>query len=188
MIVFHGVGTKRKKNGSRILFDGKFEDDMRDHWTERVLCLSEDEVLGRSKTARDLVLHLGHGVRIDRATTDIDFGIQLTDWNQFRRLKVALLKKGFESNSGTEYRLSHSAGPVDLITFGGVENKHSTVSWPPSRELEMNVLGFQDALTHCELVRVKEEPVVDVPVATPSALSIMKTIAWIGPVYAGRIH
>jgi predicted nucleotidyltransferase len=130
-------------------------------------------------TARDLFLYLGHGVRIDRATTDIDFGIQVSGWDQFYSLRSALLTKGFQSKSKTEYRLNHPAAPVDLIPFGDVlEDENAIVHWPPSGELAMNVLGFQDAIANCELVRVQEQPIVDVPVATPSGISILKTIAW----------
>jgi len=31
-------------------------------------------------TARDLVLHYGHGAAIRRATQDVDFAIEVPDW------------------------------------------------------------------------------------------------------------
>ena len=34
-------------------------------------------------SARDLVLHLGYGAKIKRATADIDFGIQVPNWQTF---------------------------------------------------------------------------------------------------------
>jgi predicted nucleotidyltransferase len=34
-------------------------------------------------TARDLILHHGHGMGIARATRDIDFGIEVPDWATF---------------------------------------------------------------------------------------------------------
>ena len=39
-------------------------------------------------TARDLVLHHGHGARIQRATDDVDFAIEVPDWNAFDVLTV----------------------------------------------------------------------------------------------------
>lgn len=42
-------------------------------------------VVGAS--ARDIVLHYGHNARIQRATADVDFGIQVPDWSAFEALK-----------------------------------------------------------------------------------------------------
>ncbi|MBL7004780.1 MAG: hypothetical protein ISR69_12250 [Gammaproteobacteria bacterium] len=35
-------------------------------------------------TARDLVFHYGLGAVVKRATADIDFGIQVESWQQFK--------------------------------------------------------------------------------------------------------
>lgn len=42
-------------------------------------------VVGAS--ARDLVLHYGYGATIKRATADIDFGIQVSDWETFEAFR-----------------------------------------------------------------------------------------------------
>lgn len=49
-------------------------------------------------TARDLVLHHYYGARIQRATQDIDFAIQVADWSAFSALTDALEKEGFEAH------------------------------------------------------------------------------------------
>lgn len=41
--------------------------------------------------ARDLLLHYGHGVPITRATTDIDLGVTVGSWDEFRQLRDACL-------------------------------------------------------------------------------------------------
>lgn len=46
-------------------------------------------------SARDMVLHHGHGARIQRATSDLDFGIQVPDWAGFKLLKAQLIEAGF---------------------------------------------------------------------------------------------
>ena len=43
-------------------------------------------VLVVGATARDAVLHYAHGTPIQRATTDIDFGIQVASWQEFEQL------------------------------------------------------------------------------------------------------
>lgn len=43
-------------------------------------------------TARDYVLHYGYGADIRRATTDIDFGIEVESWVIFKKLKDTLQK------------------------------------------------------------------------------------------------
>ena len=42
----------------------------------------------------------------------------------------------------------------------------------------MSVLGFHEACDHAEMVRVQDEPPVDVPVATPAGMAVLKLIAW----------
>ena len=42
----------------------------------------------------------------------------------------------------------------------------------------MNVLGFQEACDAAEWVRVQDEPELDVPVATPAGMVLLKIIAW----------
>ena len=42
--------------------------------------------------ARDLLLHYGHGVPITRATTDIDLGVTVGSWDEFRQLRDACLE------------------------------------------------------------------------------------------------
>ena len=42
--------------------------------------------------ARDLLLHYGYGVPITRATTDVDLGVAVAGWREFRQLRDALLE------------------------------------------------------------------------------------------------
>jgi predicted nucleotidyltransferase len=43
-------------------------------------------------TARDLLLHYGHGAKIQRATADVDFAIEIPSWAAFDALKDSLLR------------------------------------------------------------------------------------------------
>ncbi len=42
-------------------------------------------------TARDMILIHGYGIEPKRGTEDIDFGIQVSDWDQFEKLKNGLI-------------------------------------------------------------------------------------------------
>ena len=37
-------------------------------------------------TARDLIIHYGYGIAVERATADIDLGVQVSNWTEFDRL------------------------------------------------------------------------------------------------------
>lgn len=56
-------------------------------------------------TARDTVLHYGHDTPIQRATTDIDFGVQVASWQEFEQVKQQLIEAGFNKTDKT-YRLT----------------------------------------------------------------------------------
>jgi predicted nucleotidyltransferase len=86
-------------------------------------------VVGAS--ARDIVLHYGHNARIQRATTDVDFGIQVPDWSAFEALKDHLLESGFSETRAQHRVLSPGNVQVDIVPFGPVEDEESNIAWPP---------------------------------------------------------
>ena len=45
-------------------------------------------------SARDMILRHGHGIRTIRATVDIDIGIQLSNWNDYKKLSSDLINGG----------------------------------------------------------------------------------------------
>ena len=54
----------------------------------------EPEYVVIGATARDLILERGYNIPTTRATIDIDLGIEVEDWNQFKKLKDMLLATG----------------------------------------------------------------------------------------------
>ncbi|EAW30198.1 hypothetical protein GP2143_01605 [marine gamma proteobacterium HTCC2143] len=64
------------------------------------------------------------------------------------------------------------------MPFGEVEDEASNIAWPPEGDWVMNVLGFQEACDNAEIVRIQDEPPVDIPVATPEGMAVLKLIAW----------
>lgn len=128
--------------------------------------------------ARDIVLHHGHGIRPQRLTEDVDFGIQVSDWGQFRKLTDALISTGDFKLTKQTQRFVHKNGLlIDIVPFGPIEDGHR-ITWPPENAVIMNVLGFQEAFEHSQSVKLRSNPDLIIPVATPAGLAIMKIIAW----------
>ncbi len=133
-------------------------------------------VVGAS--ARDLVLHYGHGASIQRATTDVDFGIQVADWQAFAALKTMLISKGFQA-SQTQHRIASPHDlQVDLVPFGQLEDADANIQWPHDGDRIMSVLGFDEACADAEIVCIQSDPAVNIPVATPKGMVLLKLIAW----------
>ena len=128
--------------------------------------------------ARDLVLHYGHGAAIQRATSDIDFGIQIPNWAAFETLTERLLENGFEKSQSQHRLVSPEGIQVDIVPFGQLEDEGANIQWPPNGEIVMNVLGFQEACDYAEMVRIQNVPSVDIPVATPKGMTLLKLISW----------
>src|SRR5580658_9120585 len=134
-------------------------------------------------TARDLILVNVHGLRPGRATRDIDFGIAVESWAQFELLKERLLATNDFSASRAQQRLTFAdpnegiSIPVDLIPFRGVASANGTIAWPPSRDIVMNVAGFEEALTSSVLIEI--EAGLTVHVASVTGLTLLKLAAWV---------
>jgi predicted nucleotidyltransferase len=134
-------------------------------------------------TARDLILVNVHGLRPGRATRDIDFGIAVDSWAQFELLKERLLATNDFSASRAQQRLTFAAPhegisiPVDLIPFRGVASANGTIAWAPSRDIVMNVAGFEEALTSSVLIEIEAD--LSVHVASVAGLTLLKLVAWV---------
>ena len=134
-------------------------------------------VVGAS--ARDMVLHHGYGTDIRRATTDIDLGIQVSEWEAFQALKQSLLARGFVVTRSPHRLISPYDMPIDIVPFGGIEDTEARIAWPPEGDVVMNMLGFKEAFEHAQIVRLRDQlPRVDIRVATPAGMVLLKLIAW----------
>ncbi len=129
-------------------------------------------------TARDLILHHGHGANLQRATRDVDFAIEVPDWSTFESVKERLCAQGFQPTPASHRLVDTAGGIIDIIPFGPIQDKQATLAWPPAGETKMNMLGFREACDHAQWVRLQANPTLDVPVATPAGLTLLKLIAW----------
>jgi predicted nucleotidyltransferase len=128
--------------------------------------------------ARDLLLHYGHGVKISRVTADADFALAVADWNEFSKVRNALMASTvFAPHRHVAHRLQHAKfGPIDLIPFGSVEQPDGTIAWPPSGDEVMGVLGYAEAAASSISVTLPSGQSVRV-VSLPM-LAVLKVFAW----------
>ena len=130
--------------------------------------------------ARDIILQYGYGILTTRATADIDFGVQVSDWEHYKQLRDGLISTGkFTSDKKKAQRILFEKNfPVDIIPFGAIANLDNSVSWPPDHEVEMSTLGFEESCRHSLTVRLRSDPILDVQFSSLPGLALMKIISW----------
>lgn len=129
--------------------------------------------------ARDMVLHYGYGIEIRRATRDIDFAVKISNWEEFDTIKQLLVASGEFTETRVKHRLIYRKNiEVDIVPFGEIMEPDSTISWPPKHEIIMNVLGFEEAYDDAILVRIRDNPELDIRVASPQSMAVLKLLAW----------
>jgi predicted nucleotidyltransferase len=67
---------------------------------------------------------------------------------------------------------------LDVIPFGAIADAEANIAWPPRGETRMNVLGFNEAHDHSDLIRIQSDPEIRIRVATPIGMVLLKLIAW----------
>jgi predicted nucleotidyltransferase len=128
--------------------------------------------------ARDLLLQYALDLPIRRATNDIDFGIIVESWDEFTRLRNALIAtKKFQAHKTMRQRLAHESGLlIDLVPFGDLEEPSGQIAWPPDFSIVMSTVGFREAYDNSITVRIADDLVVKV--ASLAGLALMKIVAW----------
>lgn len=129
-------------------------------------------------TARDIVLELGFAIRPSRATRDLDLGVQVANWQEFEALANGLVALGEFVSSPAAQRFFHqqSGLPVDIVPFGGLAATNNAISWPPEYEVEMSILGFDEAYEHAWIVRLSSD--LEIPFVSPAGWALLKLFAW----------
>ena len=129
-------------------------------------------------TARDIVLNHCHTIKTDRATRDLDIGVEVDSWDEFQQLSKALVATGRFEATREQYRLKFGRFPVDIVPFGNVSPEGRTISWPPDQQVIMNIMGFKEAYHYGMNVRLSTAPLLDVKVPTIPGMALMKVISW----------
>ena len=128
--------------------------------------------------ARDLVLHYGHGIRVHRATEDVDLAMAVQDWEEYATVRRQMLESGlFTAPSQEFHRLRfREAIRLDIVPFGGVEQADRSIAWPPNAEPRMTVTGFTEAFENAQVILLPGN--IDIAVVNLPMLVLLKIIAW----------
>lgn len=131
-------------------------------------------------TARDIILEYVYQAGIRRATDDIDFGVAVENWEQYEKLKSALIAtEKFRADNKMEQRLWQGRGinemKIDLVPYGGIESPVGTVTFPPT-EFEMNTKGFAEAYQNSLKLKINDNAPIRI-VSLPG-LVILKFVAY----------
>lgn len=131
-------------------------------------------------TARDMILTYGYGIEATRATLDVDFAVQVADWDQYNKLKEGLMTTGyFKPSPKQRQRLIYKDDlRIDLIPFGAISGPDHSITWPPENDMKMNTLGFKEAYEHSLTVKFSSSSLLDIRFASLAGLALMKLISW----------
>jgi len=133
-------------------------------------------IIGAS--ARDIIFEYVYTIKPYRITNDIDFGINVRSWEDFDLLVDKLLKKGFyKLNENHKFGYKGLPG-IDIIPFGKISSDKSSIKWQGKNGKEMSVLGYDEAFSNTEIVRISKYPELTVNVISSYALVLLKLISW----------
>ena len=108
----------------------------------------EADVMLVGAMARDVLLMHAYGIKLPRATTDIDIALAARDWAAFHALRDALLaSEKFVARTTTLHKLVYVDLniAIDLIPFNGVEDAGGNITWPPDNAEVMSFIGYREA-------------------------------------------
>jgi predicted nucleotidyltransferase len=128
--------------------------------------------------ARDLILEHCHAIKPRRMTTDLDIGIEVAGWDEFSRLKGALLSQEGFSPTKDQYKVLYWGLELDIVPFGAISEDKRTISWPPDGAMIMNIMGFQEAFEACHFVQLSGDPLLVVSLPTVAGMALMKLVSW----------
>ncbi|OHE23009.1 MAG: hypothetical protein A2X92_09750 [Syntrophus sp. GWC2_56_31] len=128
--------------------------------------------------ARDLILKHGYGVEPSRITRDIDLGVRVADWEQFDRLKDALIATGKFTSTRERQRFHYETVWIDIVPFGDITDERKRISWPPEHSMFISVVGFDEAYESSVTARLSSAPELDIRLPTLAGLALLKVISW----------
>ncbi|BAU49561.1 hypothetical protein SVA_3013 [Sulfurifustis variabilis] len=126
---------------------------------------------------RVMLLEGVYGLPHGRATQDVDLGVMVANWEQYRALVERISQdKRFQPDPKQRQRLRfRDDGLLDLVPFGDIEARDRTIRWPPENDFAMSVIGFREAYAEAVVVSLDG---LSVPVVSPVGLALLKLVAW----------
>ncbi|RLB86318.1 MAG: hypothetical protein DRH26_17445 [Deltaproteobacteria bacterium] len=129
-------------------------------------------------TARDFVLSCLYGVKAPRMTLDIDFGVEIKDWESYEKIEASLIRTGQFKQSKEKQRFVFENTIIDIIPFGDISNDENQISWPPDYSVIMSVSGFEEAYQHATTIILNQDPYLEILVPTLPGLAVLKILSW----------
>jgi predicted nucleotidyltransferase len=130
--------------------------------------------------ARDFILENGHGITAIRATLDIDIGVAVSSWDEFKKLTDALLTDEHFQKTIIEHRFVSPVPQktlVDILPFGAIENGNRAIHWQQENR-EMNMAGFSEAYNTAIDVIISTTPPVTIQMVSLAGLAVLKLLSW----------
>jgi predicted nucleotidyltransferase len=130
--------------------------------------------------ARDFILLNGYGIQTPRVTLDVDIGVSVSSWEEFKRLIEILLSAENFKTTDIEYRFvspTLQKTKVDILPFGVIEGKERTIHWQHDNR-EMTMEGFREAYHAAIEVKIISTPSVIVKMVSLAGLALLKLISW----------
>lgn len=128
--------------------------------------------------ARDMLMHHYYGVEIERATTDVDFAVEVADWDSYQSLATNLVNRGFKKTNQNQRLKADNHMLIDIVPFGAIADANGDIQWPPDKDMEMNILGFEEALNAPVHLKIRDKPELIAPVVSVAGFLLLKLIAW----------
>ncbi len=99
--------------------------------------------------AREIIFDRQFDGKPYRATRDVDVGVRVATWDEYRAFVGLLVGAGFIQKA--EHKLRYRDGTeFDLLPFGGVVDEHNKLTWRDGERM-MSMDGFDSADAHGEL-------------------------------------
>ncbi len=126
--------------------------------------------------ARDFIFKYWQ-IESPRMTMDIDIAIRIPNWDRFHELEKAFLESDVFVKDRESQRFLYNNFIVDIIPFGDIA-KDQVINWPPDFNIAMSVVGFDQAWDYSSIVRLNNEPELDVRIPTLPGMALMKLLSW----------
>jgi predicted nucleotidyltransferase len=89
--------------------------------------------------------------------------LAVDSWDDFQRLREALLLSGEFTPDGPPHRLWRGEQRLDIVPFGGVERSDRSIEWSTEGGEVMNVAGLAEAMASAVSVALPGGASIDVP-------------------------
>jgi predicted nucleotidyltransferase len=128
--------------------------------------------------ARDLLLKYGYDIDTGRQTADVDFAFRVSSWDEFEKLRKALVESGDFVTTKSLHKLRFRGKiEVDILPFGeSIERGDRTIAWPPEEDFVMSSFGFREAFDSSLSLALPED--VKAKVVSVPGLALLKLVAW----------